>query len=105
MRLDDLTTDREFGAGLIYLVVKSLWSGCGWVSLPDVPAATPWPWFVGRADLESPRTLDEIRSAVRCLEEVGVLELDLDPDRARLTSFGVWVVDSWLSQQFDPDAW
>jgi hypothetical protein len=104
-RFDDLTTDREFGAGLIYLAVTSLSSGCGWVSLQDVPARAPWPWFLGRCEIESPEALAEIRRSVRTLEEAAVVDYDIDGDRARLTSFGVWVIDSWLCEQFDPDTW
>ncbi|MGN6578286.1 MAG: hypothetical protein ACTHKG_21635 [Nocardioides sp.] len=104
-RFDDLATDREFGAGLIYLVVKSLWSGCDWVSLADLPERTPWPWFLRSCDIESSRALDEVRTSVHALAEAGVLDYDLDGDQARLTAFGVWVVDSWLCEQFDPTSW
>jgi hypothetical protein len=104
-RFDDLATDREFGAGLIYLAAKSLWSGRDWVSLPDIPGRTPWPWFLGSCDTEASRALDEVRTSVRALEGAGVLEYDVARDRARLTAFGVWVVDSWLSEQFEPASW
>jgi hypothetical protein len=104
-RFDDLATEREFGAGLIYLAVKSLWSGCDWVSLADVPERTPWPWFLRSCDIESSRAPEEVRTSVHALAEAGVLDLDLEGDRARLTAFGVWVVDSWLCEQSDPAPW
>jgi hypothetical protein len=73
--------------------------------LQDVPARAPWPWFLGRCEIESPEALAEIRRSVRTLEEAAVVDYDVDGDRARLTSFGVWVMDSWLCEQFDPDTW
>ena len=36
---------------------------------------------------------------------VAVVDYDVAGDGARLPSFGVWVIDSWLCEQFAPDTW
>jgi hypothetical protein len=104
-RFDDLMEELEFGAGLICLVVRSLRSRCGWVALQDVTTGTPWPWYIRRSEIDTAHLLGELRNALRCLEELAVVEVDGEQDRMRLTCFGVWVVDGWLSRQFDVDGW
>ena len=103
-RIDDVLNQSEHGAGLVYLMARSLWGGdCSRVSVPGVIDATPWPWFVDRSEGDLLRAADNVREAVEAMVEVGVLEVD--GDSAWLTPFGAWTVDSWLCRQFDPDAW
>lgn len=102
-RIDDVLGHSAHGAGLVYLMVRSLWSGCSRVSVQEVVEATPWPWFVERSECEMFRAADSVREAIRTMVEAGVLEVD--GDSAWLTPFGAWTVDSWLCRQFDPEGW
>lgn len=102
-RIDDQLQRSEHGAGLVCLLVRSLWDGPRWVSVQETVDATPWPWFVAGPDTTGSRCADDVREAIREMEEAGVLLVE--GEKAKLTSFGVWAVDSWLRLQFDPNSW
>lgn len=99
-RISDLIDEECFYSGCLHLLVLSFAGDRAWRSVPEsVEFAVRRERGRHADDTERRRANAGVDAALNTMVEAGVVERD--GDRARLTEFGVVVIDHWVSQQIE----